>query len=114
MKERITNRLPDAGDEVIRRRGSIDIEGIVALGGLLLIFVLAMLFALATYADFSSQYKTRSRVTVDGRVVFEGSNACIDVGSAGASTEVNIDRPPFCFSTVAHFVGRGISVEPIQ
>lgn len=51
------------------------------------------------------------RVFVDGREVYHGITACIDVDSTGATTKVSIRRGRLCWWPAANYVSRDVHVE---
>jgi hypothetical protein len=53
-------------------------------------------------------------VSVDGKIVFQGNNACIEESSLGSSTHLQINRGPLCLFPGPKYTSNKIETKPLQ
>jgi hypothetical protein len=51
------------------------------------------------------------KVFVDGKEVYHGINACVEIDSAGSATIVHISGGPLCLFPMARYVSRDVREE---
>ena len=84
-------------------------KGFMLIELMIVVMILGILVALAFPAIY--KFRQHSVVTVDGKEVFRGRTICVSVKSAGAATEIDIGKGPFCILPGDHYVSKDVKVE---
>lgn len=80
--------------------------GLCSIVGLFIVGIIVVLqLILLTF------HRVPVKVFVDGKEVYHGINACVEIDSAGASTIVKVDGGPLCLFPMARYVSKDVHVE---